>query len=236
MPRRIIPTVAVLFLFATLSLLVAVSPCLSQDKTSSNPSQTLMTLGEIGPNPVQLRVWTNQPPEHEFSTGDQVQIHFLADRDCHLAIVNVSTSGTAVLLFPSRESPNNSVKGGVEYTLFGDDSSMKLVMGKGLSEATTVFYASAEPFSLDSIKIPEGEAFIKLSPGDNNWKVLTSTLQEVSKRPGYNRASLSIKGKGEARDLKLMGPSPPKAERRKSGSEIPETVTGSQGLKPQIDR
>jgi hypothetical protein len=236
MPKRITPTVAVLSLVATFSLLIAVLPCTAGDKTLSDSYDLLTTLGEIGPGAVQLKVWTDKPPEYEFKTGDRIQIHFLADRDCYLAILNVSKSGNVVVLFPNRESRNNSVKGGVEYTLFGDDSSMKLVMAKGLSEATTVFYVSTEPFFLDTIKIPQDKAFISFSVEDDDWKVLANTMREVSKKPGYNRTLLSIKGKGVARDLKLMGPLHPKAAPRKSESEIPETVTGSQGLKPQADR
>jgi len=195
-----------------------------------------MTLGEIGPNAVQLRTWTNKPPEYEFSPGDLVQIHFLADRDCHLTILNVSKSGDAIVFFPNRETPNNSVKGGVEYTLFGDSSSVKLGMDNQLADSMSVFYVSPEPFSLDLMKIPEGKAFVTLSPGDNNWKILTSALREISQKPGYNRVLLSIKGSVEARGLRLMGPLRPKAAPRKSESELPETVTGSQGLKPQVDR
>lgn len=236
MPRRITPTVAVLFFFMTFFFLVDVSPCTAQDKTPSDSSHLFTTLGHIGPGAVQLKVWTNKPTEHEFNIGDPIQIHFLADRDCYLAILNVSKSGNVVVLFPNRETLNNSVKGGVEYTLFGDDSSMKLVMGNGLTEATTVFYVSAEPFSLDPIKIPDGKAFINVSAGDNNREVLANTLREVSKKSGYNRVLLSIKGKGTSRDLKLMGPLRSKTAPQKFESEIPETVTGAQGLKPQADR
>jgi hypothetical protein len=160
----------------------------------------------------------------------------VADRDCHLAVLNVSKTGRVAVLFPNRETPDNSVKGGVEQTLFGDDSPMKLVMSEGLSEATTVFYVSAEPFSLDPLKIPEDKPIIKLSVDDKDLQTLINTLRQVSKAPGYNRVLLSIKGAREAQDLRLMGPSLPRAAPRKSDSEIPETVTGTQGLKPQLDK
>ena len=234
---RITPTVPVVFFFTTFSLLVATSPCISQEKNWSDTAQLLTTLGDIGPEAVGLKVWTNKPPGYAFKTGDRVMIHFVADRNCYVAVLNVSKAGNVAVLFPNRETPDNSVKGGVEYTLFSDDSSVKLLMGSGLSEAMTVFYISAEPFSLDSIKIPEGKVFVKLAAGDKDLSVLTGILTEVSKKSGYNRVLLSIKGATtEAGDLKLMGPERHKAAPRRSESEIPETVTGTQGVKRRLDK
>jgi hypothetical protein len=219
-----------------LCFLVAASTSLSQDKAAANSAHLLTTLGEISPDAVKVKVWTNKPPDYVFKMGDRVIIHFVADRDCHLAVLNVSKAGAVAVLFPNRETPDNSIKGGVEHTLFGDDSPMKLVMSEGISEATTVFYVSAEPFSLDPLKIPEGKAFIKLSAEDKDLKALTDTLRQISKKSGYNRVSLSIKGAREAQDLRLMGPSRPKAAPHRPESDIPETVTGAQGLKPQLDK
>jgi hypothetical protein len=236
MSNRINSTVPVVIFFTAFCLLVTVSICVSQDKAAANSAHLLTTLGEIGPDAVKLKVWTNKPPDYVFKMGDRVIFHFVADRDCHLAVLNVSRAGNVAVLFPNREFPDNSIKRGVESTLFGDDSHMKLVMSEGISEATTVFYVSAEPFSLDPLKIPEGKAIIKLSAADKDLKILTDTLRQVSKKPGYNRVLLSIKGMREAQDLKLMGPSRPKAAPHRPESDVPETVTGAQGLKPQLDK
>jgi Domain of unknown function (DUF4384) len=236
MSSRITFTVPIVIFFTTLCLLVVASTLLSQDKAAANSAHLLTTLGEIGPDAVKLKVWTNKPPDSVFKMGDRVIIHFVADRDCHLAVLNVSKAGNVAVLFPNRETPDNSIKGGVEHTLFGDDSSMKLVMSQGISEATTVFYVSAEPFSLDPLKISEGKAVVKLSAEDKGLKILIGTLRQVSKKSGYNRVLLSIKGPKKAQGLRLMGPSPRKAAPHKSDSEIPETVTGAQGLKPQLDK
>jgi hypothetical protein len=239
MSGRITSTVPIAILFTAFCLLVAASTCLSQDKAAANTAHLLTTLGEIGPDAVKFKVWTNKPPDYVFKMGDRVIIHFVADRDCHLAVLNVSKAGNVAVLFPNRETADNSIMGGVEHTLFGDDSSMKLVMSQGISEATTVFYVSAEPFSLDPLMIPESKAVVKFSAEDKGLIVLTNTLRQVSKKSGYNRVLLSIKGPREAQDLRLMGPSGPsprEAAPPKSESEIPETVTGAQGLKPQLDK
>jgi hypothetical protein len=221
-----------------LLFVMAPLPGYSQSQDKSHPAKSFADLGVVGPDAVKLEVWTNQPPDHRFKTGDRVIIHLRADQDCYVAVVNVSRAGNVAVLFPNRMSPDNALKGGKEYTLFGDDSETKLIMGKGLKEARTIFYVAAQPFSLEPLKIPDGKLIMRWSAGDKNIGLLLDKLRQVAKTKGYNRVALSIGGSDEVEELRLMGPRAPKAAPApyKSDSEVPETVTGTQGVKPETGR
>ncbi|MBI5250170.1 MAG: DUF4384 domain-containing protein, partial [Desulfomonile tiedjei] len=108
--------------------------CFGADPRASKQSDNLLGLGKMGTAPINLSVWTNKPVGQQFKTGERVIIHFKADRDCYVTVLNVSARGDVAVLLPSKERPDNLIKAGQEYSLFGDDSNVRLEMGKGLPE------------------------------------------------------------------------------------------------------
>jgi hypothetical protein len=198
-------------------------------RDSSDLGRQLSSFGKPADDAVKIQVWTDNPPEHVYKPGDRVVIHFSADRDCYIMILNVSAKGDVALLFPNMETSDNFIKASKEYTVFGDNSRTKLVMKKGLNQAHTIVYASAEPFSLDSLKIPEHQVVFKLAAQEDP-RELMGVLNTIAGNRGFNRTTLSIKGEPEGKELQLMGPSREKLK-MKSVSDPPDPVTGAQGLK-----
>jgi len=63
-----------------------------------------------------VAVWTSQK---EYHTGNELEVHFRASRDCHVYLVDVQTSGGMYLLFPNSYQANAVVEGGKEYVIPG---------------------------------------------------------------------------------------------------------------------
>jgi hypothetical protein len=230
-----------------------VADCFGADRVGSKQSENLLNLGTIGPEPINLSVWTNRPAGQKFKTGDRVVIYFKADKDCYVTALNVSAQGDVAVLLPSKEHPDNFIKAGQEYSLFGDDSNVRLEMGKGLPEVKAVFYATSQPISLDPLVIPELRLVLQIPHTEKeSLGVLVAKIEKASAVPGFNRVILAIKSEpAGGPNLKLMGPAPrpqpsmPGSERRegpagiepsRSDSEQPETLTGTQGVKPDKQR
>jgi hypothetical protein len=221
--------------FLILSLILAQGA--GADQAASKGSEKLLNLGKIGSKPINVSIWTNQPAGHKFKPGDRVVIYFKADTDCYITALNISAKGDVAVLFPSREHPNNFVKAGEQYSLFGDDSSIRLVMGEGLPEVKTVFYATSEPVSMESLTIPADKPVLQIANTDNqSIDIIAAQIEKASAKPGYNRAVFAIKGEAAGGPgLRLMGPERRSAPYRPE-SDRPEGLTGVQGVKPEPGR
>jgi hypothetical protein len=219
-------------------LAILASPGLGSQTEPADLVDSLPTLGTVGPNPINIKVWTNRPPEEKFIAGDRVIIHFTADRPCYVIVVNVSQTGDVAILFPNRENADNFVEADKQYSLFGEHSKVRLVMGKGLMEAKTILFVSSEPVPLEPLQIPDDGLVIKIPRyADADLKVLAEKIDKMASAPGYNRILLTVKGdSSETPDLKLMGPPLHKRVPSKSESDPPETITGSQGIKSKADQ
>jgi hypothetical protein len=225
------------FASACLILLAISGPTFGADQASSvKESERLLTVGAIGPAAIDLAVWTNQPSAHKFKAGDRVIIYFKADRDCYVTALNVSTQGDVSVLFPTREHPDNFVKAGDQYSLFGDDSSVRLVMGKGIPEVKMVFYVTSQRVALDPLKIPEDKPVLQIPGRDKeSMLIIADKLEKASLVQGFNRLIVDIKSENEeGPGLKLMGPL--KSVPSDAKSERPESLTGVQGVKPETER
>ncbi len=194
----------------------------------SGPAGRLLEMGSIKPDAIKLDVWTNKPQNVGFQTGERIIIHFKANRDCHVLALNLSKTGDISILFPNSEQPDDFVRAGQERSLFGSDSSLKLVMGKGLSEAQTVFFVSPEPIYPD-LTFSDDSPVLKYGADDPGINAVLDHIHKASNLPGFNRVTLVIKGAENQRELKLMGK--PKKSAPMYDSEIPETITGVPGIK-----
>jgi Domain of unknown function (DUF4384) len=63
---------------------------------------------------VTLKLWADKP---RYKVGDTLTVHFEANRDGYLTLVNVGTSGKVTILFPNRFSGGHEVKGGRAYSI-----------------------------------------------------------------------------------------------------------------------
>ncbi|MFH1115569.1 MAG: DUF4384 domain-containing protein [Pseudomonadota bacterium] len=194
---------------------------------------SLLSVGKPGSDPIRLKAWTNIPKDRPANVGERIVIHFTADRDCYVVVANVSSKGSVTIVFPNRERPDNRVEGGKEYTLFGEESRLKLVFGTGISGADLLFFASSQPIDLSPFKISGNSmaVFIPASSGED-FRILKSKIEHASKAEGFNRAVLSIKSKPEGKSgLRLMGPRPVKGVKPGRAGDNLGDVTGTRGRK-----
>ncbi len=208
-------------------------------------SPDLLTIGTVGPKAIGFKAWTNRPPEKGFKPGDRVFINFEAREKAYVLIFNVSSSGDVSVLFPNKENPNNLVEPGRVYTLFGNDSKLRLRLGDRVKQSRIGFYVSSKPVPLDMMKPKGNQPWVRISV-DNTEKIeeFRSVLERMAAAPGFNRTELSVKsGAREEHDIRLMSPkrlmkgSPAPIQKRLPGgveSDTADSITGTQGLKPDM--
>lgn len=53
----------------------------------------------------------------DYQTGENVAFEFKADKDCYLALIDIGTSGKAIILFPNRWHPDNKIEKDKTYMI-----------------------------------------------------------------------------------------------------------------------
>jgi len=201
----------------------------------------IQAIGQPGTDAVPLKVWTDKETGQAFRESDRAIVSFQAERTAYLTVLAVSSDGSVHILFPNNEIPNNLIQQGKVYTLFGDDSSIRLTVGQKAKNAGLVFYLSAKPYSLDPLKARDDQQYIFIpANASRDISALKDRLETISKEPGFNRMVLPLTGTGgenlEARLTVL--PAQTRKEDRKSlrggiESSTPEVLTGAAGIKPK---
>jgi len=141
-------------------------------------------------------------------------------------------------VFPNNEQRDNKIAAGKDYTIFGPESKMRLVLGKSVQEAKLAFFVSPRPINLDEFKIPEGDIVFRIAPGSGDrLDAFRATLEQAAGRPGFNRVVLSIKG-GEGGDpeVTMMGGRLKRGQPGQVDSEAPETITGTASRKEDLQK
>jgi hypothetical protein len=72
-----------------------------------------------------IKLWTDKP---RYRVGDTVRFHFETNRDAHVTLVNVGTSGATTILFPNRFSGGHGVKGKKTYSIPEVDDHYELAL------------------------------------------------------------------------------------------------------------
>lgn len=202
-----------------------------QSPSIKNP---FLSIGVINQDAIKFQVRTDGPADHALKAGDRVVVHFKAEKPCWLVVVNVASSGDLTVIFPNRDKPDNAIEAGKEYTLFGEDSKLRLVIGKKVQETNLVFYVSPEPISL--VKIPDSQAVMRIpASAADQQQAFKEGLEKIADKPGFNRQVLAIKSDANgAADLRLMGG--PKGGPWKDVSETPEPIAGTQGRSQDLNK
>jgi hypothetical protein len=202
-----------------------------QSQSINNP---FLSIGVINQDAIKFQVWTDQSSDHALKAGDRVVVHFKAEKPCFLVVVNVASSGDLTVIFPNRDKPDNAIQPGKEVTLFGEDSKLRLVIGKKVQETNLVFYVSPEPVSF--VKIPDDQAVMRIpASAADQQKGFKEALEQIAGKSGFNRQVLAIKSEADgAADLRLMGG--PKGGPWKDVSETPEPIAGTQGRSQDLKK
>jgi hypothetical protein len=199
------------------------------------PGTDLLNIAPSNPGKTRIEVSYGKSKDHIFKQGERVIFNVTGNADGYLWIFNVSKDGNIVVLFPNKSVSDNRIQTGKPYVLFAEDQGPQLLMGGGLSESRTVFFLTSRQLPDSLTKPPAGkDAVLRIPAQDPRVSELLDKLKECSSEPDFGSLVLTLKCEGDAGpDVKLMGP-PPKG--LPTGSDIPETVTGTQGAKDPIKR
>ncbi|MEW6049804.1 MAG: DUF4384 domain-containing protein [Candidatus Zixiibacteriota bacterium] len=94
-----------------------------------------------------VEVWTDQS-DGDYYEGDNVRIHFRANRDAFVAIYSIDSRGRVNLLFPSNRAEDNFVLGDQTYTLPGPNDDYDLVVNGPSGREYVQVIASRERFPI----------------------------------------------------------------------------------------
>jgi len=211
--------------------------CFAASSESQATAKELAAIGEPGPQAVTFRMWTKKEEGEAFRPGDRAIIFLSAERKAYLTILSISSDGSITVVLPNKLMPENIIQANKLYALFGDDSPVRLTTGEKSSKGQLVIYLSTTPLTLDPLRLPEGAGWLTIA-GDaqQEIRILKEKLRAMAKEEGFNRATLSLPcDTGDTLGIKLTEvPRTAKSKGIPGGveSSIPETVTGSAGLKP----
>lgn len=94
-----------------------------------------------------IEVWTGHS-DGEYYEGDNIVIHFRANRDAFVALYSIDTRGRVNLLFPTHPGEDNFVHGGVTYSLPGGEDDYDLVISGPEGFEHVQIVASRERFPI----------------------------------------------------------------------------------------
>jgi hypothetical protein len=212
---------------------VAEIPASAEQKITPQIQNPLLDIGHIGPDAVSFHVWTDKSPEVTYKEGEQVVIHFRSGRQCFLVVAAVTLSGDVTIAYPNRKSPNNLCEAGKEYTLFGNDTGLKLITRKPMTQTALVFYVTAEQVGF--VKVPDGQVVMHVaSNASNALQDLHDAIKHLAGTKGFNRKVMIIKTDPAcAASVESVGS---KELPWTDLSEGPEPVTGTQGRTTDVEK
>jgi hypothetical protein len=191
----------------------------------------LLSVGNPGPKAVDLTVTTARSEADASGKQAPPVIHLEAPAKAYVTAVYVASNGDVILVFPNKESPDNLLVSGKQYTLFGPDSRVQLKKSKVVKDAKIVFFVSSKPFLLDQLNMPPGEVFLTIPHSSvPEQKALLNKIEEMSKDEGFNRKVIDLESamKPIIR-LDVMGID------EKIKSRKPGTLAGSQGVQGEAE-
>jgi hypothetical protein len=195
------------------------------DKTATLV-QELKSIGKIGPQAIELNIWTGKRKGAAFSDGESIQFHLKASQEAYVAAVYVSRKGEVIVLFPNRESRDGAIPAKREHILFGPGSTINLKVSKKIREAHIFFYVFSKGIDFGPLKLADGKACIRIpQSSEKDLQVLVNSLKRMARDKGFNRTVVVVKTAGKADAVQLMGLP------RSVESEQPTPVTGAQGFK-----
>jgi len=197
----------------------------------------LNAIGQPGPQAIKFKIWTNKEEGEAFRSGDRAIIFLTAEHQAYVTVLSTSSDGAVTLVLPNSLMQDNMVQPNKLYALFGDDAPVRLTTGKKSGRNQLVLFVSSKPFVPAPLVIPKAARWLTVK-GDagNDMEILREKLSTLAKDEGFNKATLLLPGEaGENLEIKLTEvPRSPLKKGIPGGleSSVPETLTGSPGLKP----
>lgn len=139
-----------------------------------------------------VEVWTGHS-DGEYYEGDNVVIHFRANRDAFVALYSVDTRGRVNLLFPTYPGEDNFVNGGVTYKLPGGVDDYDLVVSGPEGFEHIQILASRERFPIpDWFRGPELVDDWDDRPEFMDWVNSEHFVRYHGQRFAYDRAVIYV--------------------------------------------
>lgn len=211
----------------------------------SVPAFELLQVGPEQPDDRLVEVWTNQPMDKGFGTGDKLIVGVEPKKDLFAIAIVVTSDGTVIPVFPHPDGPDKKLEAGKEYTLFGDDGKVAVTVGDESSAGGIALYVSEKPLNLPSLasaaKMPipfpiKGDS-PKIGALVSELKTLADTKDlfrvpvPISETAGEPRG-IAAKSVLKHKRLRMMKGIPP----GKDTSSKPGSVTGVQGMQEKIEK
>ncbi len=126
-----------------------------------------------------------------YQAGENVGFEFKADKDCYLALIDIGTSGRAIILFPNRWHPDNKIEKDKTY----------MIPPKGSDFAYTV----QGPVGVERIKAIASvdPVLAQVESLQEELRVALPAQTESQQKPSQGQVFLSMKNPGAA--LKDIG-------------------------------
>ncbi len=213
--------------------------CIGDSSCSSAEVQSILevlTTAPPGTHAIPLKVWSEKKQGQGVHNRDRIVIAFQAARPAYLMILACASNGEVTILFPNKEHPGNFIEQDKPYTLFGDDSALRLSVGRECQHCRLILCATAKPFSFNALKDMGHEQWVTIPVSAHEQiETLKSTILSMSKEQDFNRILMPVPGaKGDNHEL-IVSVSPDQGWKglpAAVGSTEPEVVTGAAGLKP----
>jgi hypothetical protein len=223
---------------------IAVVPSVARGAEQPNLAQELLSIGQLKPSAIGLRVWTESDSSQVFREGSRLIISVQASRDAYLTALSVSSTGDVSIIFPNKHTPDPFVQKGETYTLFGDDSPVRLTLGNLTDTPRLALYVSSQKLKLEGLTPSKQTGVITIpAKSTDAMKSLKTALEAAATGEGFNRVVVSPMEDGKHHfeivvtrgSGRLMGGERPTIKKLPTSVESapPETVTGVQGVKPE---
>lgn len=224
-------------------VITGLAPVLASRDKEHNVALDLLSIGSPGTAAIPLDAWIIKGSEAPLIRGDSLVIQFQAEEDGHLTILAVSSSGKVSVLFPCKETQTSKILKNKVYTLFGDGSLLRMILGNTVETSKLVFLITSNPVPLEPLRAAEKSSGIIVSAGDNgDYQILKRKIEQIAEDPKFNRVTISLKDEKGAGLEALLTEAPP-AGRKPSKkalpciikSDRPASVTGAQGVRQEPD-
>jgi TolB-like protein len=122
---------------------------------SSEKEASLVKVGEI-----KVELWTDK---QFYKIGEPMVLHFRANQDCYVTLLDVGTSGSVYFLYPNRFSGGGKVLGGKTYSIPGPKDGFAITVGgpPGIEIVRAIATLMPMPLSLSDFS-KEAGAFKKV--------------------------------------------------------------------------
>ncbi|GEM_PF-496662 len=136
-------------------------------------------LTKLGKNsaPSGFDMWTDR---QQFSIGDSIKYYFQTGKDCYVVVVDITTDGKVIQLFPNRYHSEAVVYAGKTYVIVDDRADMSLEVTGPAGREVVIAFVSEHPFELFPTDF-SNQPFVELSKNPDRLKTVSSRIQCAEK-------------------------------------------------------